>query len=211
MTPPIRSPVWRPSPVRTVVITPPTFIRARGLVQKVMPLSWGLKTSADNLDYYLDASELLCCTKDYIASVTATPIASSGGEPDVAVSWVSIIDGMAALFLGGGTPGTVQQIQVDMTTQQGRVISQPMLVEIASDGVKADPEPVPTLSDGTPIPPNALLTPDGDVVTVSPPIISLLSRVFILTPSGSAMITTPDGHPILAGQYASHTPIFLIA
>lgn len=151
MTAPITSPIWRPSAVRTVIITPPSFIRARGLVQTVYPLSWGMKSSADNLDYYLDVSEVLRCTHDHIAGVEVSVVAG-----DITVSWVSVINGLAAVYLGGGSPGVMQGLQVTVYTQQGRVISQPMLLAIDSMVDNTTAEAVPELADGTPVPPNAI-------------------------------------------------------
>lgn len=206
MTIPIKSPIWQPSAARTVIITPPSFVRARGLVQTVYPLSWGMKSSADNLDYYLDASEVLCCTKDYIARVDASVISG-----DITISWVSVVDGMAALYLGGGTPGTTQGIQVDMHTQQGRVISQPMLIAIDSTVPLTAPEVVPHLPDCTSIPPNAIQIQGGSILTLGPSVVSLTATELLLTPDETQYLTTPDGKPLTDADYYSHTDILLIA
>lgn len=206
MTAPIKSPIWQPSAARTVIITPPSFVRARGLVQTVYPLSWGMKSSADNLDYYLDASEVLCCTKDYIARVDASVISG-----DITISWVSVVDGMAALYLGGGTPGTTQCIQVDMHTQQGRIISQPMLIGIDTTVPLTAPETVPRLPDYTAIPPNALTGPDKKILTLGPSVTTLTATEPLLTPDRLQRLLTLDGKVLTDADYSAHTDILLIA
>ncbi|WP_259329174.1 hypothetical protein [Acetobacter pasteurianus] len=73
------------------------------------------------------------------------------------------MNGLACVFLGGGEPGTTQTVNVEITTQQGRVISQDVLIAIVS-GTASAPNPVPTLPNGTPIPPNAIQLPDGVIL-----------------------------------------------
>lgn len=164
MTAPIPSPIWQPACARTIAIPEPTNLRARGLVASIIPLSWAPKSSAENFDFSLDASGILCCTNDYIAHVSASVPTAQGLPADLSVSWCSIVNGLACVFLGGGEPGTTQTVNVEITTQQGRVISQDVLIAIVS-GLASTANPVPELSDGTPIPPNAMQTPvDSEIL-----------------------------------------------
>ncbi len=151
MIAPIPSPIWQPACARTIVIPEPTNLRARGLVASVISVSWAPKSSAENFDFSLNTSEILCCTNDYIAHVAASVPTAQGLPTDLSVSWCSIVNGLACVFLGGGEPGTTQTVSVEITTQQGRVISQDVLIAIVS-GLASAANPVPTLSDGTPIP-----------------------------------------------------------
>lgn len=165
MTAPIPSPIWQPACARTIAIPEATNLRARGLVASTILLSWAPKSSAENFDFSLDASEILCCTNDYIAHVSASVPTAQGVPTDLSVSWCSIVNGLACVFLGGGDPGTTQTVNIEITTQQGRVISQDVLIAIASGTISA-PNPVPALSDGTPVPPNAIRLPDSSILSL---------------------------------------------
>ncbi|ANA12938.1 phage fiber-tail adaptor protein [Acetobacter oryzifermentans] len=163
MIAPVPSPIWQPACARTIAIPEPANLRARGLVASIISISWAPKSSSDNFDFSLDASGILCGTGDYIAQVEASVATSQGRPTDLAVSWCSVVNGLACVFLGGGEPGTTQTVSVEITTQQGRIISQDVLLAIVS-GVASTPNPVPTLADGTPVPPNAMRDSDASIL-----------------------------------------------
>ncbi|WP_456304458.1 phage fiber-tail adaptor protein [Acetobacter senegalensis] len=165
MIAPIPSPIWQPAAARVIPISAPANLRTRGLVPEIVTLSWAPKSSADNFDFSLDLSEILSCTADYIASVTARVTTATGSGSDLVVLWVSIVNGLACVFLGSGLPGTTQTVRVVVGTQQGRVIAQEVLLSINSYSQATSPQPVPTLPDGTPVPPNAIRLPDGSILT----------------------------------------------
>lgn len=165
MTAPIPSPTWQPAAARVIPIAAPANLRTRGLVPEIVTLSWAPKSSAEQFDFSLDLSGMLECTGDYAASVLASIPTATGMKTDLTVLWVSIVNGLACVFLGGGQPGTTQTVRVSITTQQGRVIVQDIQLAIDVFSEPATPQPVPTLPDGTPVPPNAIRLPDGSILT----------------------------------------------
>ncbi|GLH29744.1 hypothetical protein WSS15_23940 [Acetobacter pasteurianus] len=185
MTAPIPSPIWQPAASRVIPIAAPANLRTRGLVPEIVTLSWAPKSSADHFDFSLDLSEILSCTGDYVASVSASVPTATGVAADLAVLWTSIVNGLACVFLGGGEPGTTQTVSVEITTQQGRIISQDVLIAIAS-GVASTPNPVPTLADGTPVPPNAMRLPDKSILSLGA---SVTDQTYfdLLLPDGTSL------------------------
>lgn len=165
MTAPLPSPNWRPAPARMLPLTLPPGLRLRGLVAQEVCLAWAPKASGDNLDFTLNPKNWLHGTGDYLASVTASVLTATGAPTDLTVLWATVLHGMACIFLGGGPPGTVQQVQVSVTTQQGRCLVQPVAVAILADTPATAPQPVPCLADGTPVPPNAMALPGGVILT----------------------------------------------
>lgn len=120
---------------------------------------------ADALDYTLTPAAWLEGTGDTLASVTASVPTATGQDTDMAVLWVTIIQGMASVFLGSGPPDTVQTVQMVLHTVQGRSVTVSMQLYISTESAATLPPQVPTLPDGTPIPPNALLAPQGVITT----------------------------------------------
>lgn len=165
MTAPLASPNWQAAPARTIPFTLPPGLRLRGLVAEELCLSWVPKASGDNLDFTLDPTGWLWGTGDYLASVKADVLTVTGAATDLAVLWTTVLHGMACIFLGGGIPDTVQQVQVAVTTQQGRSLVQTVSIAILADAPAALPQAVPRLTDGTPIPPNAITLPGGAILT----------------------------------------------
>ncbi|GAN63202.1 hypothetical protein AA0313_0909 [Acetobacter indonesiensis NRIC 0313] len=165
MTAPLLSPNWCPAPARCIPLAVPAGLRLRGLVGQAVTLSWAPKSSADTLDFTLDPTDWLQGTGDYLASVSATVPTATGQTADLTVLWASLINGMACLFLGGGVPGTVQTVMVRVTTQQGRSLCQPVSLAITATGAATVAATVPTLPDGTPVPPNALALSDAVILT----------------------------------------------
>lgn len=159
MIAPIPSPTWQPAAARVIPMVAPANLRTRGLVPEIVTLSWAPKSSAEQFDFSLDLTGILECTGDYAASVLASIPTATGTATDLTVLWVSIVNGLACVFLGGGQPGTTQTVRVSVTTQQGRVIYQDILLAIDVFSEPAPAQPVPTLPDGTPVPPNAMRLP----------------------------------------------------
>lgn len=211
MTAPIPSPIWQPAASRVIPIAAPANLRTRGLVPEIVTLSWAPKSSADRFDFSLDLSEILSCTGDYVASVSASVPTAAGSETDLAALWTSIVNGLACVFLGGGPPGSTQTVRVTVGTQQGRVITQDVALAINAYSVATPAGQPPTLTDGTPIPPNAMRLPGGGVLTLGPSETRVVSSRRIETPDGRYHLLTPDGRPLLDAVYEAHTDVLLIA
>lgn len=167
MTAPIPSPIWQPAASRIIPIAAPANLRTRGLVPEIVTLSWAPKSSADQFDFSLDLSEILSCTGDYVASVSASVPTATGSTDDLVALWTSIVNGLACVFLGSGPPGTTQTVRVTVGTQQGRVITQGVALAINLYSPATPPQPAPALTDGTPVPPNAMRLPDESILTDS--------------------------------------------
>lgn len=164
MTAPLPSPGFRPAPARMLPLTVPPGLRLRGLEAERLRLAWAPKASGDALDFSLSPHIWLHGTGDYLASVTASVPTATGAETDLTVLWSTLIHGAVCVFLGGGAPGTEQEVLVCVTTQQGRSLVQPVSVAILPTTPAAIPPSVPHLADGTPVPPNAMALPDGSIL-----------------------------------------------
>lgn len=205
MISPILSPGWEPAAARMLSIPAPQ--RLRGLGPTPSPqLTLQPKSSADNLDYGLCPQQWLAGTTDYVAHVAASVLTATGDQADLTISWVSLVSGTPVLFLGGGQPGTVQTLQVSLTTQQGRVWSAPVSLAITNTLSASGPLAVPTLSDGTPIPPNAMQLPGGGILTLGST--TTLTFEALLLPDGSPMLDTDSG--ALGQSIASSTSDLLL-
>ncbi|ANA14162.1 phage fiber-tail adaptor protein [Acetobacter oryzifermentans] len=164
MTAPIPSPNWYPAPGRTLLL--PSMDQVRGAVTSPpTQLVWPKKTSADNLDYSLDPSDWLSGTSDYLANIESVEITTSLGEADdLKCLWSSIVNGMACLMIGSGQPGTQQNINVRLLTQQGRRAAVSILLPVSNALSATAPQKTPTLSNGTPIPPNSIQLAGGSIL-----------------------------------------------
>ncbi|WP_456304105.1 phage fiber-tail adaptor protein [Acetobacter pasteurianus] len=209
MPPPIPFPIWQPAWAQTIVIPEPTNLRARGLVASIIPLSWAPKSSAKNFDFSLNASEILCCTNDYIFHVSASVLTAQGLPTDLSVSWCSIVDGLTCVLLGGGEPGTTQTVNVEITTQQGRVISQDVLIAIVS-GVASIANPVTEFSDRNPVISNALRLPDNSILALDRSHTNQISLDRLLSTDGTHL-TSPSGADLLNQIFQTWTDVLFIA
>ncbi|WP_215762177.1 hypothetical protein [Acetobacter sp. P1H12_c] len=189
MTAPIPSPIWQPAASRVIPIAAPANLRTRGLVPEIVTLSWAPKSSADHFDFSLDLSEVLSCTGDYVASVSASVPTATGSATDLAVLWTSVVNGLACVFLGGGPPGTTQTVRVVVVTQQGRTVTQDVALSISSYSVATVATPPPALEDGTPIPPNAIQLPGGGILSLGSSVVSI-SLSDLLLPDGSPLLNS---------------------
>lgn len=136
MTAPLLSPNWCPAAARCIPLAVPAGLRLRGLVGQAVMLSWAPKSSADTLDFTLDPTDWLQGTGDYLASVSAAVPTATG-----------------------------QTVMVRVTTQQGRRLCQPVSLAITATGAATVAATVPSLPDGTPVPPNALALSDVVILT----------------------------------------------
>ncbi|MFS8367758.1 hypothetical protein ACJRO0_09735 [Acetobacter oryzifermentans] len=164
MIPSIPSIGWSPAPGRTLLL--PNMGQVRGtVISPPTQLVWPKKTSADNLDYSLDPSDWLDGTNDYLSFIESVEITTCLGEADdLSCLWSSVINGMACLMLGSGQPGTQQNINVKLLTQQGRRAAISILLPVSSALAATAPQETPILPNGTPIPPNAIQLPDGVIL-----------------------------------------------
>lgn len=166
MIAPIPSPTWQPAAARVIPISAPANLRTRGLVPEIVTLSWAPKSSADHFDFSLDLSAILDATGDHIAAIERVDIPTASGDPtQLAVLWSSIVNGLACIMLGGGTPGEIEEIVVYVVTQQGRRLAPKVLLAITSETAATEPTPAPTMGNGIPVPPNAIRLPSGFILT----------------------------------------------
>ncbi|MCG4261396.1 hypothetical protein K6W36_12550 [Acetobacter senegalensis] len=166
MIAPIPSPIWQPAAARVIPISAPANLRTRGLVPEIVTLSWAPKSSADHFDFSLDMSEILDATGDHIAFIERVDIPTASGDPtQLTVLWSSIVNGLACIMLGGGTPGETEEVIVYVVTQQGRRLAPKVLLAVTSETAATVPNPAPTMSSGVPVPPNAIQLPSVSILT----------------------------------------------
>ncbi|MFT9064578.1 MAG: hypothetical protein ABF430_12310 [Acetobacter persici] len=166
MTAPIPSPVWQPAASRVIPIAAPANLRTRGLVPEIVTLSWAPKSSADHFDFSLDLSAILDQTGDHLAAIEQVDIPTASGLPtELTVLWSSVVQGLACIMLGGGSPGEIEQIVVYVVTQQGRRLAPRVELAITAATDATTPTPAPTMPGDIPVPPNAIQLPDGTILT----------------------------------------------
>lgn len=161
----VLAPGWQPASARVLPVMINPGLCLRGQLAEQVVQAWPARSSADALDYTLTPAAWLEGTGDTLASVTASVPTATGQDTDLAVLWVTIIQGMACVFLGSGPPDTVQTVQMVLHTVQGRSVTASVQLYISAESAATLPPQVPTLADGTPIPPNALLAPQGVITT----------------------------------------------
>ncbi len=133
---------------------------------EIVTLSWAPKSSADHFDFSLDLSAILSQTGDYLAGIERVEIPTASDLPSqLAVLWSSVVQGLACIMLGGGTPGITEQIVVYVVTQQGRRLAPRIELAITSETDATEPTPPPSMDGGIPVPPNAIQLPDGTILT----------------------------------------------
>jgi len=115
------------------------------------PLNWPAKDPTDVLDYQFDISPALIGNDgDGISTLDVT--IEPGNPGDLTLRSASADGTIAVLWLGDGQPGIVYTVTLAISTVNGRTINRSILL------------PVLNLSM-PPIPPNALLTDLGVVLT----------------------------------------------
>lgn len=133
--------------------------------------AWPSKSSADNLDYAIDCTKWLEACSDRLVSAQASIDGGDGALSILSNGWNSIMRGpttgrtYAVIWLGGGTPSALYTIHIVLGTASGRQIEQFLYLPINGISSSKAPRPVPTLPDGTPVPPNAIRLPDGSILT----------------------------------------------
>ena len=143
--------VWKPSNARTVMLDAFIPVPRGSTAVAPPPLNWPTKDPADVLDYQFDiAPALVGNDGDAIATLDITIEPSNPGDLSLNSA---IADGsVAVLWLSGGQPGTVYTVNLVITTTNGRTISRSILLPVLYLSV-------------SPVPPNALLTDTGVVLT----------------------------------------------
>ncbi len=143
--------VWKPSNARTVVLD--SFIPVpRGSTALVPPpLNWPTKDPVDVLDYQFDISPALVGNDgDTISTLDVTIEPANPG--DLVLNSTTTDGAVAILWLSGGQPGMIYTVNLMITTVNGRTINRTILLPVLYLSVP-------------PIPPNALVTDTGVVLT----------------------------------------------
>jgi hypothetical protein len=143
--------VWKPSNARTVVLDAFIPVPRGSTAVAPPPLNWPTKDPADVLDYQFDiAPALVGNDGDAIATLDITIEPNNPG--DLALNSAFTDGSVAVLWLSGGQPGTLYTVNLVIATTNGRTISRSILLPVLYLSV-------------SPVPPNALLTDTGVVLT----------------------------------------------
>jgi hypothetical protein len=143
--------VWKPSNARTVVLDPFIPVPRGSVAVAPPPLCWPAKDPTDVLDYQFDISPaVLGNDGDTITTLDVTIEPSNPG--DLALKSASVDGNVAVLWLSGGQAGVIYLIGMMITTVNGRTIQRSILLPVIHLSVP-------------PIPPNALVTDSGVVLT----------------------------------------------
>lgn len=143
--------VWKPSNARTLVLD--SFIPVPRGSEAVAPppLNWPAKDPTDILDYQFDISPALIGNDgDAISTIDVTIEPASPG--DLSLRSASADGTVAVLWLADGQPGIVYTVTLAISTVNGRTVNRSILLPVLNLSVP-------------PIPPNALLTDLGVVLT----------------------------------------------
>ena len=143
--------VWKPSNARTVVLDSFIPVPRGSTAVAPPPLNWPTKDPADVLDYQFDISPALVGNDgDAIATLDVTIEPANPG--DLTLNSATTDGAVAILWLSGGQPGTIYTVNLVITTMNGRTINRSILLPVLYLSVP-------------PIPPNALITDAGVVLT----------------------------------------------
>ena len=143
--------VWKPSSARSVTID--SFVPVPRGSNAVAPplLNWPTKDPGDTLDYEVDISPALVGNDgDSIATIDVTVFPDNPG--DLSVSSTTADGTRCVFWLTEGQSGIIYTITMIVTTANGRTIQRSVLVPVLNLSVP-------------PIPPDALETDTGAVVT----------------------------------------------
>ena len=135
-TPPVRSPVVfnaAPYLARTLRINP----RGENYLQ------WPVGAANDELDYYLNTVDAIYHNGDEISSLRVSIAPSGTGE--IAISDISMDDGIIRIDFTGGVPGRLYRVRVDVNTLLGRdyswVVNLPISKEYFAGPFPVAPNP----------------------------------------------------------------------
>jgi hypothetical protein len=143
--------VWKPSNARTIVLDAFIPVPRGSTAVAPPPLNWPTKDPADVLDYQFDiAPAVIGNDGDSIATLDVTIEPASPG--DLALNSAATDGNVAVLWLSGGQPGIVYTVTLVITTVNGRTINRSILLPVLYLSVP-------------PIPPNALVTDAGVMLT----------------------------------------------
>lgn len=143
--------VWIPSSARTVVLDAFIPVPRGSTAITPPPLNWPTKDPTDVLDYKFDITPAVVGNDgDSIATLDVTIEPSNPGDLTMNSA---IADGtVAVLWLAGGQTGTVYTVTLVINTVNGRTIQRSILLPVIYLSVP-------------PVPPNALITDTGVVLT----------------------------------------------
>jgi len=143
--------VWKPSHARLVMVD--SFIPVPRGTNPIAPppLNWPTKAPGDVLDYILDIGPAIVGNDgDGIATLSVTLSPSNPG--DLIVQSTTADGSRVVLWLSQGQAGTIYTITFAIATLNGRVLQRSVLLPVLMLSVP-------------PIPPNALITTAGVVLT----------------------------------------------
>jgi hypothetical protein len=143
--------VWKPSNARTVVLDSFIPVPRGSTALAPPPLNWPTKDPADVLDYQFDISPALVGNDgDAIATLDVTIEPANPG--DLVLNSATTDGALAIVWLSGGQSGAIYTVNLVITTVNGRTINRTILLPVLYLSVP-------------PIPPNALITDTGVVLT----------------------------------------------
>ena len=144
--------VWKPSASRVLVID--GFVPGpRGVpAQAPSAPTWPTKDPADVLDYQFDIAPALTGNDGDVVSTLDVSIAPSAAG-GLSLASAAADGSRAVLWLQGGQAGTTYTVTLTIGTQAGRTLSRSVSL------------PVLSLSDGSLIVVDDLITDSGDVLT----------------------------------------------
>ena len=143
--------VWKPSNARTVVLDSFIPVPRGSTALAPPPLNWPTKDPVDVLDYQFDISPALVGNDgDTIATLDVSIEPANPG--DLVLSSTTTDGAVAILWLSDGQSGTIYTVNLMITTVNGRTINRTILLPVLYLSVP-------------PIPPNALVTDTGVVLT----------------------------------------------
>ncbi|AQS88284.1 hypothetical protein AA101099_1760 [Neoasaia chiangmaiensis NBRC 101099] len=155
---------WTVAPSRTLPLAAPSQRPLVGLRQAALSLVWIPKAPTDLLDFALDPTDWLADSGDMLSSMQVVlPAAQIMG--DLVALWAGPLNGMAAVFLAGGQPGTNVTIAVQIETAAGRRHTEQVSVQINAATSAGAVASAPILSGGYGIAPNLLRLADGTFLT----------------------------------------------
>ena len=143
--------VWKPSSARTVVLDAFIPVPRGSAAVAPPPLNWPTKDPIDVLDYQFDITPAVIGNDgDAIATLDVT--IEPGNPGDLALNSATTDGTVAVLWLSGGQAGTVYMVTLVITTVNGRTIQRSIQLPVLYLSIP-------------PIPPNALVTDAGVILT----------------------------------------------
>ena len=143
--------VWKPSNARTVVLDAFIPVPRGSAAAAPPPLNWPTKDPIDVLDYQFEITPAVVGNDgDVIATLDVSIEPNNPG--DLSLQSATTDGTVAVLWLAGGQAGTVYTVTLVIATTNGRTIQRSILLPVVYLSVP-------------PIPPNALVTNAGVVLT----------------------------------------------